>query len=141
MPEDKLTPRVERHLLEQLANDNYRRSAKGIELFGCTITHVQAGRVLDDAGEKVHSELYGPEAMLSAENKAPKNPAELLLIEPDGARLAGERRPNRRGAGPSATGRTRPTRGRSAGRAIPAQLRTRIALPRPHAAPERPTGR
>jgi len=86
MPEDKLTPRVERHLLEQLANDNYRRSAKGIEVFGCTISHVQAGRVLEDAGDKVHSELYGPDAMLAAEKKAPKNPAELLVVEADGAR-------------------------------------------------------
>jgi hypothetical protein len=86
MPEDTLTPRVERHLLEQLANDNYRRSAKGIEVFGCTISHVQAGRVLEDAGDKVHSELYGPDAILAAEKKAPKNPAELLLVEPDGAR-------------------------------------------------------
>ena len=86
MPKDKLTPRVERHLLEQLANDNYRRSAKGIEVFGCTISHVQAGRVLEDAGDKVHSELYGSDAMLAAEKKAPKNPAELLLVEPDGAR-------------------------------------------------------
>ena len=86
MPEDKLTPRVERHLLEQLANDNYRRSAKGIEVFGCTISHVQAGRVLEDAGEKIHSELYGPEEMLAAKAEAPKNPAELIVIEADGAR-------------------------------------------------------
>jgi hypothetical protein len=86
MPEATLTPRLERHLLEHLANDDYRESAKGLEVFGCTISHVQAGRVLENAGEKVHSELYGPEAMLEASKKAPKNPAELLVVEADGAR-------------------------------------------------------
>ena len=86
MPEGKLTPRLERHLLERLSNDDYRESAKGLEVFGCTISHVQAGRVLEKAGEEVHSEIYGPETMLAAEKKAPKNPAELLVIEPDGAR-------------------------------------------------------
>ena len=86
MPEGRLTPRLERDLLERLANDDYRDSAKGLEVFGCTISHVQAGRVLEKAGEEVHSELYGPEAVLAAEKKAPKNPAELLVVEPDGAR-------------------------------------------------------
>ena len=141
MPEATLTPRVERNLLERLANDDYRRSAKGIEVFGCTISHVQAGRVFEKAGTEVHSELYGPEATLAAGKEAPKNPAELFIVEPDGARLAGERRPNRRGARPSATGRTRPTRGRSAGTAIPVQRRPPIARPRPNARPQRPTTR
>ncbi len=86
MPEGKLTPRIERHLLERLANDDYRESAKGLEVFGCTISHVQAGRVLEKAGEEIHSELYGPEATVTAHKKAPKNPAELLVVEPDGAR-------------------------------------------------------
>ena len=86
MPEGKLTPRLERDLLEHLANDDYRESARGLEVFGCTISHVQAGRVLSKAGEEVHSELYGPEAMTTAHKKAPKNPAELLVVEQDGAR-------------------------------------------------------
>ncbi len=86
MPEGKLTPRLERHLLQHLANDDYRDSAKGLEVFGCTISHVQAGRVLEKAGEAVHSELYGPEAMIAAHKKAPKNAAELLVVEQDGAR-------------------------------------------------------
>ena len=86
MPEGKFTPRVERHLLQRLANDDYRESAEGLEVFGCTISHVQAGRVLEKAGEEVHSELYGPEALTTARRKAPKNPAELLVVEPDGAR-------------------------------------------------------
>jgi hypothetical protein len=86
MPEGKLTPRLERDLLEHLANDDYRDSAKGLETFGCTISHVQAGRVLEKAGEEIHSDLYGPEAMISARRKAPKNPAELFIVEADGAR-------------------------------------------------------
>jgi hypothetical protein len=113
MPEDKLTPRVERHLLERLANDDYRESAKGLEVFGCTISHVQAGRVLENAGEKVHSEFYGPEAMLEASKKAPKNPAELLLIEPDGARYrtneADKRKKRGRGNTSAATRADRPS--------------------------------
>ena len=86
MPEGKLTPRLERHLLEHLADDDYRDSAEGLKAFGCTISHVQAGRVLEKAGEEVHSELYGPEVMTTAHKKAPRNPAELLVVEQDGAR-------------------------------------------------------
>jgi hypothetical protein len=86
MPKGKFTPRVERHLLEHLANDDYRDSAEGLEVFGCTISHVQAGRVLEKAGEEIHSELYGPEATVTARKKAPKNAAELLVVEQDGAR-------------------------------------------------------
>ncbi len=47
MPEGNLTPRLECRLLEHLANDDYRDSAKGLEDFGCAISHVQAGRVLN----------------------------------------------------------------------------------------------
>ncbi len=47
---------------------------------------MQAGRVLDKAGTEIYSELYGPEATLAAQKEAPKNPAELLVIEADGSR-------------------------------------------------------
>ena len=86
MPEGRFTPRVERHLLQRLANDDYRESAQGLEVFGCTISHVQAGRDLEKAGEEIHSELYGPEATVTARKKAPKNAPELLVVQQDGAR-------------------------------------------------------
>lgn len=37
------------------------------------------------AGE-IHRELYGPDAMIGAGKEAPKNPAELLIVEGDGSR-------------------------------------------------------
>ena len=86
MPKGKLTPRLERHLLEHIANDDYRESARGLEVFGSAISHVQAGRILEKAGENIHSELFGPEATVRARGKAPKNPAELFVVEADGAR-------------------------------------------------------
>ena len=38
------------------------------------------------AGAQIHCELYGPDATITAGKEAPKNPAELLVIEGDGSR-------------------------------------------------------
>lgn len=39
-----------------------------------------------NAGETIHRELYGPDAMIGAGKEAPRNPAELLIVQGDGSR-------------------------------------------------------
>jgi hypothetical protein len=50
------------------------------------VSAAKAGRVLANAGEDIHRELYGPDARIGAGKEAPENPAELLIVEGDGSR-------------------------------------------------------
>jgi hypothetical protein len=77
---------VEKHLLEEVAKDDYRNGAKSIEVFGNTVSASTAGNILMREGERLHEELFGPGEMVHARGKAPANPPELLVIQGDGSR-------------------------------------------------------
>ena len=77
-----MTPRVQREVLEELADDDYRDGAGRAGALGNALSHTQAGRLLVEAGEQLHAELFGPDA----ECKPSDNPAEVLILEGDGAR-------------------------------------------------------
>jgi len=91
-----MTPRVERHLAEHAAGVGYRRAAASLGEFGTTLSHTEVGRRLVRLHEEMHSELFGPDAIVDAPQASPPNRADVLLIEPDGSRLAPQRRPIRR---------------------------------------------
>lgn len=73
-------------LLERIAEDDYRASAKCLAVLGNTFSPASAGRVLQKTGAQLHTELFGPEAMLKAAAQAPRNPVELLVLSSDGSR-------------------------------------------------------
>lgn len=77
---------MKKDLLERLAGDDYRDSAKSVEVSGNSISHEHAGRILEKEGEKVRHGLFGPDAMVSARASAPANPPELLIVGADGSR-------------------------------------------------------
>jgi hypothetical protein len=81
-----MTPRVKQQLLEKVAEDDYRASAKSVQVMGNTISAATTGRVLLEAGRELHTELFGPEAALKAAKEAPRNPVALLLLSSDGSR-------------------------------------------------------
>jgi len=83
---DSFTPRVKKELIERLAGDDYRDSAKSVEVSGNSISHEHAGRILLQEASKVRRGLFGPEAMVSARASAPANPPELLIVGADGSR-------------------------------------------------------
>lgn len=82
LPAESLTPRVQREVLEELADDDYRDAASRAGKLGNPLSHAQAGRLLVESGERLHADLFGP----GAECKATGNPAEVLILEGDGAR-------------------------------------------------------
>jgi hypothetical protein len=77
---------VKKDLLERLAGDDYRDSAKSVEVSGNSISHEHAGRILLQEASKVGRGLFGPEAMVSARASAPANPPELMIVGADGSR-------------------------------------------------------
>jgi hypothetical protein len=77
---------VTRHLLEQLADTDYRASAKSLTVFGNTIAPATAGRALRETGAQLQTELFGPDAALQAAQAAPPNPVALLILSSDGSR-------------------------------------------------------
>ena len=81
-----MTPRVERHLAEHAAGGGYRRAAASLGEFGTTLSHTEVGRRLVCLHKQLHSELFGPDAIVGAAQASPPNRAEVLLIEPDGSR-------------------------------------------------------
>lgn len=86
IPEDELTPRVTQQLLEKVAEDDYRASAKSLQVMRNTISAATTGRVVLKTGTHLHTELCGPEAALQAAEAAPPNPVPLLLRSADGSR-------------------------------------------------------
>ena len=81
-----MTPRVAQQLLEKVAEDDYRASAKSLQVMSNTISAATTGRVLLEAGTQLQTELYGPDAALKAAEEAPPNPVPLLLLSSDGSR-------------------------------------------------------
>ncbi len=84
MPAESLTPRVQREVLEELADDDYRDAAGRAQALGNALSHTQAGRLLVQAGEQIHAELFTPTTACTPAD----NPAEVLILEADGARAA-----------------------------------------------------
>ncbi len=77
---------MKEHLLERLAGDDYRDSAKSVTVSGNSISHEHVGRILEKEGAKLRHELFGPDAVVSARASAPANPPELLIVAADGSR-------------------------------------------------------
>lgn len=73
-------------LLEKVAEDDYRASAKSLQVMNNTISAATTGRVLLDEGTQLQTELFGPEAALKAAGEAPANTVPLLLLSSDGSR-------------------------------------------------------
>lgn len=73
-------------MLEKVAEDDYRASAKSVEVLNNTISAATTGRVLLEAGRQLQTELFGPEAALKASREAPANAVPLLLLSSDGSR-------------------------------------------------------
>jgi hypothetical protein len=86
IPEDELTPRVAQQLLEKVAEDDYRASAKSLQVMSNTISAATTGRVLLKMGTLLQTELFGPEAALRAAEQASRNIVSLLLLSSDGSR-------------------------------------------------------
>jgi len=53
---------------------------------GNTISAATTGAVLERVGEELHTELFGPEAIMDAPQQAPANPVPLLILSSDGSR-------------------------------------------------------
>ena len=77
---------MKKELLERLAGDDYRGSAKSVEVSGNSISHEHAARILVQEASKVRRGLFGPEAMVSARTTASANPPEFLIVGADGSR-------------------------------------------------------
>lgn len=77
---------MKKDLLERLAGDDYRDSAKSVEVSGNSISHEHVGRMLEKEGGEVRRELFGPDAVVAARAEAPANPPELLIVGADGSR-------------------------------------------------------
>jgi hypothetical protein len=76
---------VTQALLEKVAEDDYRASAKSLTVMGNTISAATTGTVLERVGEELQTELFGPEATLDAPQQAPANPVALLILSSDGS--------------------------------------------------------
>lgn len=77
---------MKKDLLERLAGDDYRDSAKSVEVSGNSISHEHVGRILEKEGGEVRRELFGPDAVVAARASAPANPPGLLIVGADGSR-------------------------------------------------------
>ena len=73
-------------LLEKVAKDDYRASAKSLQVLSNSISAATTGRVLLKTGTQLQTALFGPEAALKAAEEAPPNPVQLLLLSSDGSR-------------------------------------------------------
>ena len=69
-------------MLEQVAKDDYRDSTHPAVVAGTTLSHTETGRILEDAGERLHTKLFGPDA----NTDSAVQPAELLIVQGDGSR-------------------------------------------------------
>jgi hypothetical protein len=100
LPEDSLTPRVERELLEALAAQRYRAAVTQLAAHGKTLSAMHAGRRLERAGRRLHERWFGPWSVSAGERPTP----ELLLVEGDGARYrTNEADHRKKAASPGAT--------------------------------------
>jgi len=73
-------------VLETVAADDYRASARSVEVYGNTLSATTVGRILQREGERLQTELFGPEASLRAAQQARPNPPPFLIVSGDGSR-------------------------------------------------------
>lgn len=73
-------------LLEKLAEDDYRASAKSVTITGNHLAASTAGQIFCREGETLERELFGAEVQAQEQRQASANPPELLLISGDGSR-------------------------------------------------------
>lgn len=90
---------MKKELLERLAGDDYRDSAKSVEVSGNSISHEHAGRILLQDASRMRRDLFGPDAVVSARASAPANPPELLIVGADGSRYRTNEADNRKKRG------------------------------------------
>lgn len=74
------------NLLEKVAEDDYRASARSMEVQGNRLSASTVGHVLCREGEALEQELFGVAAQLSHACQARTNPPELLVVSGDGSR-------------------------------------------------------
>jgi hypothetical protein len=72
--------------LETVAADDYRASARSVEVFGNKLSAASVGRILQREGERLQKDLFGPESSLAAAQKALPNPPAFLVVSGDGSR-------------------------------------------------------
>ena len=72
--------------METVAADDYRASARSVEVYGNTLSAATVGRILQREGERLHTELCGPDASLAAAQQALPNPPPFLIVSGDGSR-------------------------------------------------------
>src|SRR5208337_3627709 len=83
---DKLSARVAQHTLETVAQDDYRAAGQGASVFGQTLSAATVGRLLEHEGEKLQTEIFGPEASLQAAQAILPNPPQFVIVSGDGSR-------------------------------------------------------
>ena len=66
IPPNKITPRVVRQMLETVAQDDYRASARSVAVLGNQLSAATVGRLVREEGERLQTELFGPQASLAA---------------------------------------------------------------------------
>jgi hypothetical protein len=77
---------VVKQVLEATANQDYREAGETLETCGCTLSAAKVGALVQEQGEKLRQELFGPEAALKAAKQAPANPPDFLILCADGSR-------------------------------------------------------
>lgn len=78
--------RVVQNLLEKVAEDDYRASARSLTIQGNPLSATTVGRIVCREGEVLEQALFGAEATLAEQKQAAGNPPELLIISGDGSR-------------------------------------------------------
>ena len=69
-----------------MAEDDYRASARSMEIQGNTLAAATVGRILCREGERLEHELFGADATSAEQRQAAANPPELLIVSGDGSR-------------------------------------------------------
>jgi hypothetical protein len=72
--------------VEQAVRVDYRNAAKSLDVFGLNMSHTEVGRLLTRVANEVRTELYGPDAIVTAASRMVQNPPALMSIQPDGSR-------------------------------------------------------
>ena len=84
-------------MLEKVAEDDYRGSARSLEIQGNSLSAATVGRVLCREGEVLEQELFGASALLAQHTQAAANPPQLLIVSGDGSRYRTNEADRRKG--------------------------------------------
>jgi len=80
-----------------VAEDDYRGSARSLEIQGNSLSAATVGRVLCREGEVLEQELFGASALLAQHTQAAANPPQLLIVSGDGSRYRTNEADRRKG--------------------------------------------